>query len=85
MELTTSNGIHPDLSDLWESCHYWGSILDCKIANTGHGLELEVVVFPGEKLPKFPSCAKLLVRAWSPEKDEPFPHAYILKRRLFSW
>lgn len=85
MELTTSNGIHPDLSDLWESCHYWGSILDCKIANTGHGLELEVVVFPGEKLPKFPSCAKLLVRAWNPEEDEPFPHAYILKRRLFSW
>lgn len=84
MDLTTSNGIHPDLSDLWESCHYWGSILDCKISNTGYGLELEVVVFPGEKLPKFPSCAKLLVRAWNPEADEPFPHAYILKRRLFS-
>lgn len=84
MELSTSNGIHPDLSDLWEGCHYWGSILDCKIANTGYGLELEVVVFPGEKLPKFPSCAKLLVRAWNPETDEPFPHAYILKRRLFS-
>lgn len=84
MELTTSNGIHPDLSDLWESCHYWGSILDCKISNAGYGLELEVVVFPGEKLPKFPSCAKLLVRAWNPEEDEPFPHAYIMKRRLFS-
>ena len=84
MELSTSNGIHPDLSELWETCHYWGSILDCKITNTGYGLELEVVVFPGEKLPKFPSCAKLLVRAWNPESDEPFPHAYILKRRLFS-
>ena len=84
MELNTSNGIHPDLSELWESCHYWGSILDCKISNTGYGLELEVIVFPGEKLPKFPSCAKLVVRAWNPEVDEPFPHAYILKRRLFS-
>ena len=84
MELTTSNGIHRDLSDLWESLHYWGSILDCKISNCGYGLELEVIVFPGEKLPKFPSCAKLVVRAWNPEKDEPFPHAYILKRRLFS-
>ena len=84
VDVTTSNGIHPDLSELWESCHYWGSILDCKISNTGYGLELEVVVFPGEKLPKFPSCAKLLVRAWNPEADEPFPHAYILKRRLFS-
>lgn len=84
MDLTTSNGIHPDLSELWESCHYWGSILDCKMSNTGYGLELEVVVFPGEKLPKFPSCAKLLVRAWNPGSDEPFPHAYIMKRRLFS-
>ena len=84
MDLDTSNGIHPDLSELWESCHYWGSILDCKIANSGHGRELEVVVFPGEKLPRFPNCAKLLVRAWNPESDEPFPHAYVLKRRLFS-
>lgn len=84
MDLSTSNGIHPDLSELWESCHYWGSILDCKMTNTGYGLELELVVFPGEKLPRFPSCAKLLVRAWNPESDEPFPHAYILKRRLFS-
>ena len=83
-DLTTSNGIHRDLSDLWESLHYWGSILDCKISSCGYGLELEVIVFPGEKLPKFPSCAKLVVRAWNPEKDEPFPHAYILKRRLFS-
>lgn len=84
MELTTSNGIHPDLSELWESFHYWGSILDCKISSTGRGLELEVIVFPGEKLPEFPSCAKLLIRAWNPESDEPFPHAYIMKRRLFS-
>ena len=84
MDLSTSNGIHPDLSDLWESLHYWGSILDCKMSNAGYGLELEVVVFPGEKLPKFPSCAKLVIRAWNPEQDEPFPHAYIMKRRLFS-
>lgn len=84
LDLTTSNGIHRDLSDLWESLHYWGSILDCKMSNSGHGLELEVIVFPGEKLPKFPSCAKLVVRAWNPERDEPFPHAYIMKRRLFS-
>ena len=84
MELKTYNGIDPALSELWESLHYWGSILDCKVANTGYGLELELIVFPGEKLPKFPNCAKLIVRSWNPEKDEPFPHAYILKRRLFS-
>lgn len=84
MELSTYNGIHPDLSDLWEGLHYWGSILDAKMSNCGYGLELEVIVFPGEKLPKFPNCAKLVVRAWNPEKDEPFSHAYIMKRRLFS-
>lgn len=78
------NGIDPSLSRLGESLHYWGSILDCKVANTGYGLELELVVFPGEKLPKLPNCAKLVVRAWNPETDEPFPHAHILKKRLFS-
>ena len=84
MDIDTNNGIDPKLSQLGESFHYWGSILDCKLSNTGCGLEIELVVFPGEKLPKFPSCAKLVVRAWNPESDEPFPHAYILKRRLFS-
>ena len=84
MDLITSNGINRELSDLWESFHYWGSILDCKLYNSGYGLELELIVFPGEKLPRFPSCARLVVRAWNPESDEPFPHAYVLKKRLFS-
>lgn len=84
VDFSTSNGIDPAISQLWESFHYWGSILDCKITNTGHGMELELVVFPGEKLPKMPSCAKLVVRAWNSETDEPFPHAFMLKKRLFS-
>jgi len=84
MDIDTNNGMDSSLSKLGESLHYWGSILDCRLANTGYGIELEVIVFPGEKLPKFPSCAKLLVRAWNPETDEPFPHAYVLKKRLFS-
>lgn len=84
MDIDTNNGIDPSLSKLGESFHYWGSILDCKLSNTGYGMEIELIVFPGEKLPKFPNCAKLVVRAWDPEKDEPFPHAYVLKKRLFS-
>ena len=84
MDLVTSNGINRELSDLWESFHYWGSILDCKLYNNGYGLEVELIVFPGEKMPQFPNCAKLVVRAWNPESDEPFPHAYVLKKRLFS-
>lgn len=84
MDIDTNNGTDAALSKLGESLHYWGSILDCRLANTGYGLELELVVFPGEKLPKLPNCAKLVVRAWNPESDEPFPHAYALKKRLFS-
>jgi len=84
MDIDTNNGIDPALSRLGESFHYWGSILDCKLSNSGYGLELELIVFPGEKLPKFPNCAKLVVRAWNPERDEPFPHAYVLKKRFFS-
>jgi len=84
MNIDTNHGVDPTLSNLGESFHYWGSILDCKLANTGYGMEIEVVVFPGEKLPKFPNCAKLVIRAWDPEKDEPFPHAYVLKKRIFS-
>lgn len=84
IDIDTNSGMDSSLSELGESLHYWGSILDCKMTNTGYGLELEVIVFPGEKLPQFPSCAKLVVKAWNPESDEPFPHAYVLKRRLFS-
>lgn len=84
MDIDTNNGIDPAMSQLGEGFHYWGSVLDCKISNTGYGLELELIVFPGEKLPQFPNCAKLVVRAWNPETDEPFPHAYVLKKRLFS-
>ena len=50
----------------------WTSVLDCRVRRSNQGLELELVVFPGEKLPKLPSAAKQIVRAWNPEKDEPF-------------
>lgn len=83
MDFQTRHGVDPAYSDLWEGFHHWGSILDCRMSNYGKGLELELVVFPGEKMPKIPNCAKLLVRAWNPETDEPFPHGYILKKRLF--
>lgn len=84
MDIDTNNGIDPRLSQLGEGFQHWGSILDCRLANTGCGLEVELVVFPGEKLPQFPHCAKLVVRPWNPEMDAPFPHAYMLKKRIFS-
>lgn len=70
-----------ELSELGESLHYWSSILDCRMEKTECGLELELIVFKGEKLPKLPTAAKLIVRAFDPEKDEPFPHHEVLKKR----
>ena len=50
----------------------WTSVLDCRLRKGDQGLDLELIVFPGEKLPKLPSTARLVVKAWDPEKDEPF-------------
>lgn len=50
----------------------WSSILDYRAKQTESGIDLELVVFPGEPLPRLPSCARLLVRAWNPEVDIPF-------------
>ena len=79
--------IKPDgkeLSELGESLHYWSSILDCRMERTECGLELELVVFQGEKLPKLPTAAKLTVRAFNPKTDIPFAHQEVLKKRYIS-
>ena len=73
-----------ELSQLGESLHYWSSILDCRMVKSECGLELEMIVFPGEKLPKLPSMAKLVVRPFNPETDEPFGHQEELKKRYLS-
>ena len=49
----------------------WTSILDCRVNNGESGLELELVTFPGEKLPQLPPCAKRVIRNWDPERDVP--------------
>lgn len=50
----------------------WSSVLDYRAEYTESGAALELVVFPGESLPKLPSFAKLNVRAWNPDQDVPF-------------
>ena len=57
---------------LQEQLLAWSSILDYRATYTESGLNLELVVFPGELLPELPNCAKLVVRTWDPEKDVPF-------------
>lgn len=69
--------IHPalrfqdDVLALYQQFHSWTSILDCRVVKGAYGLELELVVFPGEKLPKLPTSAKQVIRPWDPERDMP--------------
>lgn len=83
-DFDTVRKIDTELSQLGAQLHKWTSILDCRLARSEYGLELEIITFPGEKLPKLPSCAKLSIRNWDPETDEPFRHMNHLKNRHFS-
>lgn len=84
VDIDTVKDESQELSDLGESLHYWSSILDCRMEKTECGLELELIVFQGEKLPKLPTAARRIVRAFNPETDEPFPHHEVLKNRYIS-
>ena len=72
MDMAHGSNVDPELAAVGRDLMSWTSVLDCRLSRGEYGLEMEVVTFPGEKLPKLPSCAKRLVRAWDPEKDEPF-------------
>ena len=72
LNISPGEGTDPELSRLGSEINQWSSVLDCRLVKTGAGLEIEIVVFPGERLPRLPSCAKLIVRPWNPEEDAPF-------------
>lgn len=72
MELNYGSNMDAGLAKLGQYLHSWTSILDCRIARGESGLEIEIVCFPGEKLPRLPEAAKLVVRPWNPKNDEPF-------------
>ncbi len=59
----------------------WSSILDYRVEYGESGVGLELVVFPGEPLPKLPSCAKLVIRPWNPSADIPFDLDGILGKK----
>lgn len=50
----------------------WSSVLDYQVTQSECGMDLELVVFPGESLPAIQSSARLTVRSWDPEADTPF-------------
>lgn len=72
LDLALGPNVDHELLALSNSINRWTSVLDCRIQRGEGGLEIEIVVFPGEKLPKLPTCAKLVVRPWDPETDVPF-------------
>lgn len=82
VNLDIHKGSYQSLSEVGEKLHYWSSILDCRLYRSECGLELEAIFFQGEKLPKFPSCAKMVLRPWNPEVDVPFDHHGVLKNQL---
>ena len=68
-----------DLAVLGQHLQSWTSVLDCRLAKGESGLEMELVCFPGEKLPQLPTAAKRIIRPWDPRTDEPFPYPPTLK------
>lgn len=61
-----------DLTRLRKEFLSWTSVLDFSGSYSEYGLCLELNVFPGESLPKLPSCARLSIHRWSPDDDRPF-------------
>ncbi len=64
--------------ELAQQIHQWTSVLDCRLIRSEAGLEIEIVCFPGEKLPKLPNAAKLIVRPYDPKVDEPFYYKHLI-------
>lgn len=72
MDMCPDKSEDPDLAELGQYLQSWTSVLDCRLVKGDYGLELEMVVFPGEKLPRLPSCARQIIRPWDPKHDAPF-------------
>lgn len=79
LDLFPGKSEDPDLVELGQQLQSWTSILDCRLNKGESGLEIEIVCFPGEKLPKLPTAAKLVVRPWNPKNDEPFGYVTTMK------
>ncbi len=74
MQMRPRNKFDPELMEFCEHLQSWTSVLDTRVARGPSGLEIELVCFPGEKLPKLPPSALRIIRPWNPKSDEPFPY-----------
>lgn len=75
LELQPGRDENYDLEEFRQYLQSWTSVLDCRVERGANGLEVEVVCFAGEKLPRLPHAAMRIVRAWNPKTDEPFPYS----------
>lgn len=72
MDMYSGEDVDAYLEQTGRALMLWTSILDCRLHRGESGLELELVTFPGHKLPALPHCAKLEIRNWDPGTDIPF-------------
>lgn len=79
LELQPGENEEQDLEEFRQYLQSWTSILDCRVERGENGLEIEIVCFAGEKLPKLPPAAMRIVRPWNPAVDEPFWYSPTLK------
>lgn len=79
LELQPGKNEDHDLEEFRQYLQSWTSVLDCRVERGENGLEIEIICFAGEKLPKLPPAAKRVVRPWNPKNDEPFWYAPTLK------
>ena len=75
----------PVLEQLARELRRRTSILDFRLERTESGLSLEMVTFPGERLPKLPNLAKLVSREWDPATDCPFELERVGSNPIFSY
>lgn len=62
----------PVLLELYRELLTWTSVLDVRMNRSVQGLELDMVYFAGEKMPRLPCVARQVVRPLDPNSDSPF-------------
>lgn len=72
MDMYSGEDVDPYEEELGRMLMLWTSVLDCRFRRGRQGLEIELVTFPGEKLPPLPDCAGRVVRSWNPDQDKPY-------------
>ena len=72
MDMYSGEDVNEYEEQLGRELMMWTSVLDCRFRQGRHGLEIELVMIPGEKLPPLPECGGRVIRNWNPDKDIPY-------------